>query len=375
MVRPRSLKSHQKYQPLSHLGGIIAAFLFLIFRGILALKIFPQLGAAAAGRVILKIINYLFILAVTAIILGFFGYVIGVVGTRPAAASTKASVDLMNGTTFEDAAARIAEDEDASVRFTDCSEDVRKIKVRPGHLAAASARSLIEDLQYRFTGTPGVVAYRVTHLPNQGLFEIECAGKPAALSHVELTPTPTSHVQNDIVSSIGMRLHWVDLLRTWVGETEVTQAEFREVMGTNPSRYRSDAKPVDKVCLETAKKFCETLTDKDRAAGILNGDMTYRLPHEEEFEAYFDGATASEAVISIFETRNGTSDVRTFAPNRFGLYDVLGNVWEWMENGTLRGACWDTTEWRDAQVGYRLVPNPLYNCQNFGFRCVLSQDH
>jgi pimeloyl-ACP methyl ester carboxylesterase len=193
--------------------------------------------------------------------------------------------------------------------------------------------------------------------------------------HFTTSSSSSSPASEEVVSSIGLKLHWVEPLQLWVGQYEVTQAEFRNVMGVNLSKYRDDNRTADKICLNDAKEFCRRLTLKDRNAGVIKSNISYRLPSESEFEVYFDGANVNEAVISLLEGQHGTKPVGSFAPNRYGLYDVLGNVWEWMENGTLRGACWDTAEWRDTQVGYRLVPNPLYDCQNFGFRCVLARSH
>ena len=200
------------------------------------------------------------------------------------------------------------------------------------------------------------------------------AASIVSLTEAFRTKSSSSYsVPQEMVSSIGLKLRWVDP-RVWVGQYEVTQAEFQTVMGRNPSKYLDDKRPVDKICLSDAKEFCKRLTIKDRNARILKADMSYRLPYENEFEIYFDGADASEAVTSLFQPQHGTMEVGSSAPNRYGLYDVLGNVWEWMDNGVLRGGCWDTGEWRDAQVGYRLNPNPAYDCQNFGFRCVLAHD-
>jgi hypothetical protein len=353
------------------LAGVIAAFLYVILRAIIALNIFPKLTTALAGTVVLTIINRLFVLALVATVLGFFGFVIQTVAAP--AKQSHAGIELLSGKTLYDAAQMIVENDSQTVKFTECTDDVLATKVRGGPLNAATSKELLEQLQYRLVNPPKPVVYSVNHLPNKGIYEILCqVPLPTAAGDLNPTPAPSPVPVKEFTSSIGLKLRWVALLQIWVGQYEVTQAEFREVMGINPSLYQNDRGPVDKICLDTAKEFCKRLTVKDRAAGILKNDMIYRLPREDEFEAYFDGSNASEAVTSIYQPQVGTMKVGTFAPNRFGLYDVLGNVWEWMSDGTLRGACWDTANWRDVQVAYRLVPNPLYNCQNFGFRCVLS---
>lgn len=183
-------------------------------------------------------------------------------------------------------------------------------------------------------------------------------------------------IPREIVSSTGMKLEWIEPLKIWVGEHEVTQAEYRSVIGTDPSLYKGERNPVDKVLLDEAKEFCRKLTDVDRKLHILKPNMLYRLPREAEFATYFDAATAADAVTSLTEKRDRTMPVGSFAPNRYGLYDVIGNVWEWMDNGTLKGGCFDTTIWRDIQANFSLPPDPnyaRYNYQNFGFRCVLTR--
>jgi pimeloyl-ACP methyl ester carboxylesterase len=205
-----------------------------------------------------------------------------------------------------------------------------------------------------------------------GPFRRPISASIAALADRFRHPPTTSSTPQEVVSAVGLKLRWVDPLRIWVGQYEVTQAEFRTVMGSEPSKFPGDRRPVDKVRLEQAREFCRRLTVRDIEAGILKKDMAYRLPQEREFEVYFDGSNLRDAVTSLYQARYSTLEVGSFASNRYGLYDVLGNVWEWMENGRLRGGCWDTKDWEGPQVSYSFDPNPNYDCQNFGFRCVLS---
>jgi hypothetical protein len=174
------------------------------------------------------------------------------------------------------------------------------------------------------------------------------------------------------VSSIGLKLQWVDPLKMWVGQYEVTQAEFRAVTGNSPSLYQGERRPVDKVCWNDATEFCKKLTAKDRALGLITPKMTYRLPLSDEFDVYVDSASANDAVTSIQGPRRGTAEVGSLGPNEYGLYDVRGNVWEWMYEKVLRGACWDTKDQVGLAASYSFTPNPNYDCQNFGFRCVLT---
>ena len=135
-----------------------------------------------------------------------------------------------------------------------------------------------------------------------------------------------NNVSSTMISSIGMKLNWVQPLGVWVGETEVTQAEFEKIMGSNPSRYKGENRPVDKVSWDEAGSFCEKLTNLDRSAGKIGGNMSYRLPTNMEYDVYVDRAELADAVVSLTQHRRGTMEVRSGKANDFGLYDVRGNV-------------------------------------------------
>jgi hypothetical protein len=173
-------------------------------------------------------------------------------------------------------------------------------------------------------------------------------------------------------NSIGMKLQWIEPLKMWVGEYEVTQAEFQETIGGNPSLFKGDRRPVDKVTWNEAINFCRRLTEKDRAEGIVNQNLGYRLPDDDEFDLYIADAKVTDAVTSYEGIRRRTAEVGSFGPNKYGLYDVRGNVWEWTSDKQLRGGCWDTKDLEGLATSYRFTPNPKYDCQNFGFRCVLT---
>ncbi len=148
-----------------------------------------------------------------------------------------------------------------------------------------------------------------------------------------------------------------------VGVYEVTQAEYEKVMGANPSWFSAkgggkDAVagmdtalfPVEQVSCEDAKKFCERLSAMpgERAARRL-----YRLPTEAEWEyacrggttSAFnvgDGLTSKDANIAgdkpYLDAPAGpnlqrTAKVGSYKPNKFGLYDMHGNVAEWCADG------------------------------------------
>ncbi|BCS34109.1 hypothetical protein TBR22_A33380 [Luteitalea sp. TBR-22] len=138
------------------------------------------------------------------------------------------------------------------------------------------------------------------------------------------------------------RAHAVTLTRPfWIGAHEVTQAQWRTVMGTAPSHFRGDDLPVERVSWHDVQAFVARLS-------ALSPGPRFRLPTEAEWEyacragsrtAYAWGDTLSleEANVAVLERgalggRRRTTPVATFRPNAWGLYDMHGNVWEWTED-------------------------------------------
>jgi formylglycine-generating enzyme required for sulfatase activity len=156
-----------------------------------------------------------------------------------------------------------------------------------------------------------------------------------------------------------------------LGETDVTQSAFERVMATNPSHFKGAQRPVDSVTWNEAATYCSKIGG--------------RLPTEAEWEyAARAGTTGSRYgdldSIAWYHENSGkrTHEVKQKAPNAFGLYDMLGNVYQWMadwdEAGTyrsLRGGAWDGDS-RDVRVslhGY-IWPDGRYNTT--GFRCAME---
>jgi formylglycine-generating enzyme required for sulfatase activity len=121
-----------------------------------------------------------------------------------------------------------------------------------------------------------------------------------------------------------------------IGVNEVTQAQYRMVVGTNPSHFPGDSRPVDSVTWQEAVEFCEKLSA--RAAEKTAG-RSYRLPTEAEWEyacragsgeAFGVGPTLpAEKGNSAISGQLATMPVGSYPPNAIGIHDMHGNVWEW----------------------------------------------
>jgi formylglycine-generating enzyme required for sulfatase activity len=136
--------------------------------------------------------------------------------------------------------------------------------------------------------------------------------------------------------------HSVRLTRDYyLGQTEVTQGQFEQIMGYNPSHFQHDdpEMPVENVTWDEAVQFCQRLSEVPQER---ENQRDYRLPTEAEWEygcragcaeKYYFGAEDRSlrdyAWISVRSTDIGTHPVGQKAPNRWGLCDMLGNVAEW----------------------------------------------
>lgn len=121
----------------------------------------------------------------------------------------------------------------------------------------------------------------------------------------------------------------------WIGKTEVTQAHWRAVMGTEPSRFKGAALPVEQVSWSDAMEFGRRVSARERDANRLPAGYAYTLPTEAQWEyaakADSTGAFAMPVDDSAWHDQNthSTRPVGTKKPNAWGLHDTLGNVWEW----------------------------------------------
>ena len=192
-----------------------------------------------------------------------------------------------------------------------------------------------------------------------------------------------------------------------------------------PGFQQTPEYPVVGVSWEDANMFCAWLTKKERSVGTLAGFQSYRLPTDREWSRavgleHEQGATPEDRsgkIKSIYpwgtgfpppnnlanyagsESREGapetwtviagfydafprTAPVSAFNANANGLHCLGGNVWEWcidkfedtMNWRVLRGGSWATSRPEELLSSYRRGHEPLFRCDDVGFRCVIATD-
>lgn len=124
----------------------------------------------------------------------------------------------------------------------------------------------------------------------------------------------------------------------YLSETEITQQQWEDVMGSNPSKFKGLYRPVEKVSWNDTQLFIEKLNDKEKTD-------TYRLPTEAQWE--YAARAGTQSVYSFGDDPKNTPEYAWFGnegyggdthdvgkkkPNAWGLLDMHGNVWEWVQD-------------------------------------------
>jgi len=214
-------------------------------------------------------------------------------------------------------------------------------------------------------------------------------------------------------------VHAVTVSDFYIGKYQITQKEWREIMGNNPSYFKGDNLPVERVNWFEAVEFCNLKSQKEGLTNCYSNSGNnvtcnweangYRLPTEAEWEYAARGGCLGGTVllcknkqheysgsdnideVAWYGENSGkqTHDVGTKKANEIGIYDMSGNVWEWCwdwhgnystdsqtnprgpssgSNRVLRGGSWDYDSDR-CRVASRNDFSP-HAINSFGFRIL-----
>jgi formylglycine-generating enzyme required for sulfatase activity len=187
----------------------------------------------------------------------------------------------------------------------------------------------------------------------------------------------------------------------YLGKYEVTQAQWTAVMGNNPSKFKDRSNPVEQVSWNDVQAFIRRLNQQE-------GHNHYRLPTEAEWEyatragstgAYSFGDDADSLGRYAWYSDNSGDKrypVGQKEPNAWGLHDMHGNVWEWVQDWygeryysnspgsdpkgpssgsrrVERGGCWCGSA-KFCRSAYRNRVTPDYRHGSLGFRLALSSE-
>ncbi|OYP38022.1 formylglycine-generating enzyme family protein [Rhodopirellula sp. MGV] len=193
----------------------------------------------------------------------------------------------------------------------------------------------------------------------------------------------------------------------WLFDTPCTQAMWTAVMGENPSRFKGDLRPVENVSWDDCQEFIKSLN-------AMLPALELALPTEAEWEYACRGMSQTSTYIGdLVIDGNGhakgleeiawyhansdgeTHPVGNLRPSKFGLYDMLGNVWEWCRDNpfreytrehiadplhevgkssadrAVRGCSWLNSA-QSVRAAYRLGYHPGFRSYRLGFRCSSS---
>jgi formylglycine-generating enzyme required for sulfatase activity len=256
---------------------------------------------------------------------------------------------------------------------SDLIEDLQAIKLIARDLRRAntsSSRAAVTQPTFKNAAT----GMEFVHIP-PGEFMMGCSGRQNQCDRDEI-PTRRVRITKEFEAGI----------------YEVTQAQWVSVMKSNPSHFNGPDLPVEQVSWNDVQEFLEKLN-------ALHDGYHYRLPTEAEWE-YAARAGSTEArsgsldEIAWYSLNSGshTHPVGQKRPNAWGLYDTLGNVWEWVQDWyepeyykygpdadpagpetgqsrALRGGSWFYLP-LNGRVSYRDAIQPDGGFDAMGFRCV-----
>lgn len=234
-------------------------------------------------------------------------------------------------------------------------------------------------------------------------------------------PSELAHAENEVETTHVTLTHGF-----WISQYEITQPEYTSLIKTNIFQFHGQpALPAESVSWAEATNYCYLLTLRERRNGRLPLGFVYRLPTEAEWEyvcragtqtRFFYGDDVNYQKVKqyawnwansgkkqrffeqepwFYDSNCHTHTVGTRMPNPWGVYDIIGNVWEWCSDWiddhpggpvtnpvgplkgalkVIRGGCWGSGE-VDCRSAARLGINPSPGASfRVGFRIVLAPE-
>jgi len=177
----------------------------------------------------------------------------------------------------------------------------------------------------------------------------------------------------------------VNISPFFMGKYPITQEQWEVVMGNNPSHIKGLKRPVEQVSWNNALEFGQKISQKT--------GKIYRLPSEAEWEyacragtttPFYFGETITPDLVNYNGNhpygsapkglyRKQTTDVGSFGPNPFGLYDMHGNVWQWCSDkwhDNYNGAPTDGSSWETGTGHHRVLRGGSWRSLAVDCRCA-----
>ena len=269
---------------------------------------------------------------------------------------------------------RKALSKDPANRFDSCRAFVSALKTALIHREDEPTATMISVLWPGVAAPPKARQTRVN--PKDGLTYVYI---PPGSFHMGCSPGDKEAIENEKPGRL------VTLTKGfWMAESPITQAAYQQVMGKNPSHFKGPNRPVETVTWFEAVEYCS------KAGG--------RLPTETEWEYAARGGSPAARYgelddVAWYDGNSGgsTHDVKEKLANDYGLFDMLGNVWEWTgdwymgklggsavtdptgppkgDSKVLRGGSWYSIP-RCIRAWDRDGGGPAGRGSGFGFRCV-----